>query len=61
MFREEYFGKNKENRKKYYDSRAVLRMCRNHGVCLRCQGNRLYQVNKNLEKTDAMLKDLEDF
>ena len=40
----------KEHRKPYYDSRAVDVTCRNHGSCIWCRNNRLYNTRKKLEQ-----------
>lgn len=57
MFKEEYFGK-KERRKCYHGSKSVDKSCRCHGSCDWCKDNRLYSVNKNIEKTESEIKDL---
>lgn len=40
----------KEHRKPYRGTKAIDPTCRNHGSCLRCEGNRLFKVKKELEK-----------
>lgn len=40
----------KEHRKSYHDSRAVDVTCRNHGSCVWCRNNRLYNSKKKLEQ-----------
>ena len=40
----------KEHRKPYRRAKAVDRMCRNHGSCEWCLGNRMYQTKKALEQ-----------
>lgn len=47
----------KEHRKPYNDSRAIVYSCRNHGSCGRCKGNRLYQSNRENERTETELKE----
>ena len=39
----------KEHRKKFRGAKAVDRMCRNHGGCSYCTGNRLYRTKKKTE------------
>lgn len=46
----------KEHRKPYEGCKAIDRSCRNHGGCPWCEGNRLYNTKKKLEKTDYSLK-----
>lgn len=48
----------KEHRKPFRGSKAIDCSCRNHGGCLYCEGNRLYN-RKKLEK--KFEKDLTDF
>ena len=40
----------KEKRKPYRAGKAVSRLCRNHGGCGFCEGNRLYQTKKEMER-----------
>ena len=40
----------KEKRKPYRGGKAVARSCRNHGGCGFCEGNRLYQTMKEMER-----------
>lgn len=40
----------KEKRKPYSGNKAIDRSCRNNGGCGFCEGNRLYQTNKALER-----------
>lgn len=56
MFKEEYFGKDKENRKAYRGAKSVSKSCRCHGTCDWCKNNRLYSINKNIEKTESEMK-----
>lgn len=49
MFKEEYFSK-KEHRKAYRGSKSIDKTCRCHGSCDWCKANRLYSINKNIEK-----------
>ena len=56
MFKEEYFGRGKENRKVYRGSKAVDKTCRCHGTCPYCKANRLYSIKKNIEKTESEMK-----
>ena len=51
-----FYGK--EHRKPYKGAKAVCQNCRNHGDCDYCKGNRLYSVNKALEKTEQMMKEM---
>jgi len=39
----------KDHRKKFCGAKAVDRMCRNHGGCSYCTGNRLYSTKKKTE------------
>lgn len=57
MFKEEYFGKFKEHRKQYRGGKACDKTCRNHGGCDWCLGNRMYSINRNIERTNSMLND----
>ena len=41
----------KEFRKPYYGAKAVDCTCRNHGSCLYCKGDRLYQRIKEEQRT----------
>lgn len=56
MFKEEYFGRDKENRKAYHGAKSVSKSCRCHGTCDWCKDNRLYSINKNIEKTENEMK-----
>ena len=40
----------KEKRKPYSGNKAFSYRFRNHGGCNACEGNRLYQTNKALER-----------
>ena len=42
----------KEYRKPYKGGKAVDRMCRNHGGCPWCEGNRQYSTNKRKQKAN---------
>ena len=44
---------NKEHRKPYRGAKAVYKMCRNHGGCPYCQGNRTYRDRKNRERMEV--------
>lgn len=48
----------KEHRKEYRGGKAVDKMCRNHGGCPWCEGNRINKY-KNLDKISK--KELQDF
>ena len=48
----------KEHRKPFRGSKAIDCSCRNHGGCLYCEENRLYNRKKLEEKFE---KDLTDF
>lgn len=48
---EKAIGSGKEHRKKFHGAKAVDRMCRNHGGCSYCTGNRLYST---IKKTEAV-------
>ena len=50
-----FYGK--EHRKPYTNSKAVDRTCRNHGSCDYCKNNRMYSINKAIEKTNQMMKE----
>lgn len=50
----------KEHRKPYHGAKSFDVTCRNHGGCPHCEGNRLYQTKKKLEKTDSEIKDWEE-
>lgn len=56
MFKEEYFGRDKENRKAYRGAKSASKSCRCHGTCDWCKANRLYSINKNIEKTESEMK-----
>lgn len=47
----------RERRKRYRRSKAIDKTCRNHGSCEYCKNNRLYQSNKQNERT---LQELEE-
>lgn len=49
----------KEKRKLYYGAKAIDCSCRNHGTCEYCKSNRLYQFNKELQKSVDKMKDFE--
>lgn len=57
-FKEEYFGQNKERRKRYYRARSVSYRCRNHGDCPICTLNRLHKAKLS---EFAAQQDLEDW
>lgn len=38
----------KEHRKPYRKSKAIDKTCRNHGSCIYCKRNRLFNTNKRL-------------
>lgn len=40
--------------------KAVDPTCRNHGTCLWCEGNRLYQSDKLDEETKSKINELYD-
>ena len=48
---------NKEKRKQYYGAKAIDCSCRNHGSCKYCLSNRIYQQNREEEKTKRKLKE----
>ena len=50
----------KEHRKEYKGAKAVDRTCRNHGDCLWCRNNRLYQYKKNKKAAKQALKDIKE-
>ena len=55
MFKEKYFNKNKERRKKYKGSKRFDCSCRNGGSCNYCYDNRSYNNNKkDKESKDKM-------
>lgn len=45
-------------KKKYTGSKLFDKSCRCHGGCPYCESNRLYQKNKELERTSNELKEL---
>ena len=47
----------KEKRKPYTGNKAVARSCRNHGGCGVCEGNRLYQTKKEMERMEEQKDD----
>ena len=46
----------KSRRKPYRLPKAVDPMCRNHGGCDWCEGNRMYQTKKEEQRLEASLK-----
>lgn len=61
MFKEEYFNKDKENRKSYRGAKSVDKSCRNHGSDDWSVRDRLHQALKNIERTNHDLKDLRNY
>lgn len=51
----------KEHRKPYRGSKAVDRMCRNHGGCMWCYCNRTYKYQKKMEKMMDEMKEWEAY
>lgn len=47
----------KEKRKPYRLPKSVDPMCRNHGGCDWCLGNRMYQTKKEKEKADSKMEE----
>ena len=47
----------KEKRKPYFGSKSCDSTCRNHGSCLFCTGNRLYQFKKEEGKAKNKIKE----
>ena len=47
----------KEKRKLYGRAKAIDRTCRNHGTCKWCEGNRLYQSNKEKGRIGDCMKE----
>ena len=47
----------KEKRKPYRNGKAVDPMCRNHGGCSWCEGNRMYQRTKEEQKANSKIKE----
>lgn len=47
----------KEKRKPYRGSKAFSHRCRNHGGCGACEGNRLYQTMKEMERMEEQKDD----
>ena len=47
----------KEKRKPYTGNKAFDRSCRNHGGCGFCEGNRLYQTMKEMERMEEQKND----
>ena len=52
-----YYPNRKDHRKQYRDSRRFDATCKNHGSCSYCRDKRLYRYNKEIERTDNMLKE----
>lgn len=50
----------KEHRKEYCGCQYIDPSCRPHGGCEYCKGNRMYQWNKQKEKTNIALKEFEN-
>lgn len=50
----------KEKRKPYKGAKAVDCSCRNHGTCEWCRGNRMYQIDKEEERTRNWKEELEE-
>lgn len=50
----------KEKRKPYVGAKAVDCICRNHGSCEWCKGNRTYKNNKKELKKEQELKEYEN-
>ena len=50
----------KEKRKQYKGAKADDSTCRNHGSCVRCKSNRLYQRNKTDEASRQALEENEE-
>lgn len=48
----------KEHRKPYKGAKSIDSTCRNHGICERCHGNRIY---KNEKRELSAARRLEDF
>jgi len=42
----------KEKRKPYRKAKSIDSSCRNHGRCSRCEGNRTYQEQKELDSAN---------
>lgn len=40
----------KEHRRPYRGAKAISCSCRNHGTCIYCELNRMYNTRKKLEK-----------
>lgn len=40
----------KEFRKTYIGSKSIDKSCRNHGTCIWCRDNRLYQITKERQR-----------
>lgn len=49
----------KERRKQYFGVKASCQMCRNHGSCAYCRGNRLYKNTKRLARFNDLRKELD--
>jgi len=47
----------KEFRKPYRRGKRYSSNCRNHGSCSHCEGNRLIQTRKLVQKAESELKD----
>jgi hypothetical protein len=49
-----------EHRKEYRKSKRFDKTCRNHGSCSWCRSDKLYQFNKEVERTEKELKEYYD-
>lgn len=58
-FKEKYFGKGKEHRKRYRGSKRFDCSCRNNGSCGYCRDNRKYGTNKRKEEINDKMNNNE--
>jgi hypothetical protein len=59
-FKEKYFGREKERRKRYRGSKRFDCSCRNNGSCGYCKGNRKYGTNKRKEESNDKINENEE-
>lgn len=55
-----HYPNRKDQRKPYRKAKACDRSCRNHGGCVWCERNRLYQDRKERQAADRQVKEFED-
>ncbi|WP_458408227.1 hypothetical protein [Anaerotignum sp.] len=50
----------KEKRKKFRGGKAVSNRCKNHGGCVWCEANRLYQRSKEELAAEQQMREVEE-